>query len=426
MCVDVHCMQISFLSDESRGAWEADVSDHSGGMRHSSSFLTTDKPLNKRKKERSESASSFDTDFSLKRPRFTSLEHDAPVIGISDVLNSSLLMSGLVKDEDCSDKEEADFKCDNSMAVEWSSDDSNGERLLNREDSLPIISSSPLLVADLPNQALDADADKSSTIASVSSYRLDHRSIVDLANFEDDDESASSVATSLFVEVASVDEGGSYQGYGGASETERYEIEGDDDETVVTDSNSFYLGDSSYKRAPSSCGKRVVARGSANGSSNSRGDNRDAEGNSYERRHRSSMKAWEWESGYDGEEDTSERGGLRDGGCETDADYGEEMEELGSLTEEDLDEEHAWGYDRASCEDREGSRDNLSTMATANGDTRERLHSPSLSPSSPLASLAWSGASRAGSKNKRRYRKTRSRHHHKDKSASSNADMPIQ
>lgn len=128
------------------------------------------------------------------------------------------------------------------------------------EDSLPITSPSPLLTADLPSHALDVDADKSSTVASLSSAILGQRTIVvDLAHFEDDDES-SSVATSLFVEVASVDEGGSYQGYGGASETEKYEIEGDDDETVITDNNSFYLGDSSYNRAPSSSGKRAAVR----------------------------------------------------------------------------------------------------------------------------------------------------------------------
>jgi len=154
--------------------------------------------------------------YSHKRPKlnsdFNNNYYNNTIISIqSEILN------GTFPNHSTNDEDEA-LEDLHSMAVEWSSDDSNGEKLAYRDDIPTIPTTSKLSVAAV--------------------LLLDQHSGYTDRNRNgdcDDSDDHRSIATSLFVEVASVDECGSYQGYGGASESEKDDEGECDDDGAMSD-----------------------------------------------------------------------------------------------------------------------------------------------------------------------------------------------
>ena len=248
-----------------------------------------------------------------KRQRIEKLNSDASgdeySSGIPIVtLQSEILESG--KRDDNFDKEdETEMGCNNSMAVEWSSDDSGGERIALRDelpaDSGPVVNEEPLSLNAAYIMAL-SDTSRAAGFL--------HRSGLGLGlGFDSDVDSERSIATSLFVEVASVDECGSYQGYGGASETEK-----EDEETGYhdDDNNSLY-----------------------NSGSNNNTINTNRNNPLLREYNRNSLR-YTWDRDGDGYDGASERGRCETDVGEaddlgTDADVGEEIGEEFSLDADD-------------------------------------------------------------------------------------------
>ena len=154
--------------------------------------------------------------YSHKRPKLTSdfnnSDYNNTIISIqSEILN------GTFPHHSINDEDEA-LEDLHSMAVEWSSDDSNGEKLAYRDDITNIPTTTELSVAAV-------------LLLDQHSGYIDRNRNGD----RDDSDDHRSIATSLFVEVASVDECGSYQGYGGASESEKDDDRDCDDDGAMSD-----------------------------------------------------------------------------------------------------------------------------------------------------------------------------------------------